>query len=153
MRNFKFDIKYKKDRVMKNIKNPVFISLLLIAALFFNTNTSLSLQTAEQLFEKAIQLEEAKGELKKAIEVYQTIVNKFRDNRPIAAKAQLHIGMCYEKLGKQAAKMAYMKVIREFADQEEVVREARIRLSRITFNGLNQKIIMSLKFMWQAAAY
>ena len=138
---------------MKNIKNPVFIFLLLIAALFFITNTSLSQQTAGQLFEKAIQLEEANGELKKAIEVYQTIVNKFRDNRPIAAEAQLHVGMCYEKLGKQAAKKAYMKVIREFADQEDVLTEARIRLSRIMVNGLNQKIIMSLKFMWIVAAY
>ena len=138
---------------MKNTKKPVFIFLLLIAALFFITNTSLSQQTAGQLFEKALYMEEATGELKKAIEVYQTIVNKFRDNRPVAAMAQLHIGICYEKLGKQAAIKAYMKVIREFADQEEVVTEARIRLSSITFNGLYQKIIMSLKFMLTAAAY
>ena len=138
---------------MKNTKKPVFIFLLLIAALFFITNTSLSQQTAGQLFEKALYMEEATGELKKAIEVYQTIVNKFRDNRPVAAMAQLHIGICYEKLGKQAAIKAYMKVIREFADQEEVVTEASIRLSSITFNGLYQKIIMSLKFMLTAAAY
>ncbi len=138
---------------MKNTKKPVFIFLLLIAALFFITNTSLSQQTAGQLFEKALYMEEATGELKKAIEVYQTIVNKFRNNRPIAAEAQLHIGMCYEKLGKPAAKKAYMKVIREFSDQEEVVTEARIRLSRIAFDGINQKIIMSLKLMWTAAAY
>ncbi len=89
---------------MKNTKKPVFIFLLLIAAFFFITNTSLSQQTAGQLFEKALYMEEATGELKKAIEVYQTIVNKFRDNRLVAAMAQLHIGICYEKLGKQAAK-------------------------------------------------
>ena len=88
-------------------------------------------QTAEELFPKGIQLEEVKGELEKAIEVYQTIVDKFPDNRPVAAKSQLHIGMCYEKLGKQAAQKAYKKVIQEFADQKDVVTEARSRLSRM----------------------
>ncbi len=53
-------------------------------------------QTAEELFPKAIQLEEVNGELEQAIEVYQTIVKDFSDNKPIAAKAQFHIGLCYE---------------------------------------------------------
>jgi len=88
-------------------------------------------QTAEELLPKAIQLEEVKGELEEAIEIYQTIVDEHSDNRQIAAKAQLHIGMCYEKLGKQAAQKAYKKVIREFSDQQKIVGEARIRLSRL----------------------
>ncbi|MCK5010486.1 MAG: tetratricopeptide repeat protein, partial [Deltaproteobacteria bacterium] len=90
-----------------------------------------SAQTAEELLPKAIQLEEVKGELEKAIEIYQTIVDEHSDNRQVAAKAQLHIGMCYEKLGKQAAQKAYKKVIQEFSDQQKIVGEARIRLSRL----------------------
>jgi len=127
------------------------ILILLISLLLggFRSNA----QTAEELFQKAIQLEEAKGELKKAIEIYQIIVNKFRDNRSIAARSQLHIGICYEKLGKQAAIKAYKKVIREFADQEEVVTQARIRLSGIMVNRIKKKIFTLPKLVWKPARY
>ena len=92
-------------------------------------------QTAEELFPKGIQLEEVKGELEKAIEVYQTIVTKFSTNRPVAAKALLHIGLCYEKMGKQEAKKAYQEVIRNYGEQKEVVARARERLSKLEQPG------------------
>src|SRR4030042_4195111 len=82
-------------------------------------------QTAEELFPKAIQLEEVKGELEQAIEIYQTIVTQFSANRPIASKAQLHIGLCYEKLGNQRARHAYENVLRDYGDQAEIVTQAR----------------------------
>jgi len=85
-------------------------------------------QTAEELLPKAIQLEEVDGELEKAIEVYQTIIEKYPDNNPVAAKAYFHMGMCYEKLGKNEAKKAYNKVIRDYAAEEEVVLQAKTRL-------------------------
>jgi Tol biopolymer transport system component len=89
-------------------------------------------QTAEELFPKAIQLEEVKGELEKAIEIYQTIVTQFSANRPIASKAQLHIGLCYEKLGDaqaREARKAYERVVRDYADQAEPTKLARERLN------------------------
>ena len=89
-------------------------------------------QTAEELFPKAIQLEEVKGELEKAIEVYQTIVTKFSANRPISSKAQLHIGLCYEKLGNTQARTAYERVVRDFADQTENVALARVKLAALS---------------------
>lgn len=92
-------------------------------------------QTAEDLISKGIQLEEVKGELEKAIEVYQTIVTRFSDNRPIAAKAQFHIGLCYEKLGKQEAKKAYQEVIRNYGEQKDVVAKAQERLSKLELPG------------------
>jgi tetratricopeptide (TPR) repeat protein len=110
-------------------------------------------QQSEKLFNEGIYQEEVKGELKKAIKVYQEIVNKFRENRPMAAKAQLHIGMCYEKLGKQAAIKAYKKVIWEFPDQEEVVIEARMRLSGLMVNGIKKKIFTFPKLKWKPALY
>ncbi len=106
-------------------------------------------QTAEELFPKGIQLEEVKGELEKAMEVYQTIVTKFSANRPIAAKALLHIGLCYEKLGKQEAQKAYQRIIQEFADQKEVVAEARTRLSSLILlaSAVQAEDIVIRKFM------
>lgn len=86
-------------------------------------------QTAEELLPKAIQLEEVKGELEKAIEVYQTIVTKFPKNKPLAAKAQYHIGLCYEKLGVNKAQRAYRKVINTYPDQTEMVALAKAKLT------------------------
>lgn len=88
-------------------------------------------QTAEELLAKGIQLEEVKGELEKAIEVYQTIVDKFSDNRPVAAKALLHIGLCYEKLGKQQAQKAYQRLIEEYPGQIQEVNLAKKRLANL----------------------
>ena len=121
--------------------------LILSICLLLVTYRSIA-QTAKERFTKAIQLEEIKGELEKAIQEYKIIVYKFRHNRPVAAAAQLHIGMCYEKLGKQAAKKAYRKVIQEFPDQEEVATEARIRLSGITVNNAKKKIPTFPKLRW-----
>ena len=88
-------------------------------------------QTAEELLPKAIQLEEVKGELEQAIEVYQTIVKEFPDNRPVAAKAQFHIGLCYEKLGLKEAQKAYRAVVNNYPDQQSEVALAKERLSRL----------------------
>jgi len=85
-------------------------------------------ESAKELVEKAIYLEETKGDLEKAIEVYSQIVKEFPDERAIAAKAQLHIGLCYEKLGKREAQKAYEDVLNKYADQLEFVSKARERL-------------------------
>jgi len=85
-------------------------------------------QTAEELLPKGIHLEEVKGELEKAIEVYQTIVDKFPDNRPVSAKALLHIGLCYEKLGLKQAQKSFQDVINKYPEQEDEVALAKERL-------------------------
>ena len=96
-------------------------------------------QTAEELLPKGLQLEEVKGELEKAIEVYQTIVDKFSDNRPVAAKALLHIGLCYEKLGQKEALRAYRKLISEYSEQLREVEAARERLAGLINVGTIEK--------------
>ena len=49
-------------------------------------------QTAEELFPKAIQLEEVKGDLGGAIKIYQSILKQYPENSKICAKATLHNG-------------------------------------------------------------
>jgi Tol biopolymer transport system component len=88
-------------------------------------------QTAEELFPKAIQLEEVKGELEQAIKMYQTIVTSFPENIPVAAKAYLHMGICYEKLGMQEAQKAFEAVIAKYPTQVDAVRTAREKLDRL----------------------
>jgi len=88
-------------------------------------------QTANEQFAKATQLEEVKGELEKAIEVYQAIVTGFPENRQIAAKAQFHIGLCYEKLGLKQAQKAYREVVNNYPGQKNEVALAKKRLSQL----------------------
>jgi Tol biopolymer transport system component len=88
-------------------------------------------QTAEELYQKGIQLEEVKGELEKAIEVYKTLIDNHAPSRQVAAKAFLHLGNCYEKLGKGEARKAYERIVREYADQDEIVAQARVRLAAL----------------------
>jgi len=83
------------------------------------------------LFEKAKFTMETKGDLEGAIELFEKIIVEYPEDRPVVAKALLHIGMCYEKLGSQVAQNAYQRIISEFPDQIEVVNEARARMAEL----------------------
>lgn len=107
-------------------------SFFLIVFALFLVFTSFSLhsqQTAEELYEKALYMEEGRGDLKEAINLYQKILEKFQENREFAAKAQLHIALCLEKIGSRELQAAYQKVIDNYPDQIETVKIARERLS------------------------
>ena len=118
------------------------ISILFPVILMMVVQTSFA-QTAEELLPVAIQLEEVNGELENAIEVYKVIVEKYPDNKPVAAKAYFHIGMCYEKLGMQEAKNAYYQLIQNCADQHDLVARARTRIAI-----LDQLAGTGLKYYW-----
>ena len=113
---------------MNQKKNLVTVILLLAGASFLFSSLVLQ-ETGKELFERALYLEETKVELEKAIEVYKQVVKKFPDERATAAKAQLHIGLCYEKLGLKEAPKAFQKVVDNFPDQAEVVKMAKEKLS------------------------
>ncbi|MDA2929196.1 tetratricopeptide repeat protein [Acidobacteria bacterium AH-259-O06] len=81
-------------------------------------------------FEEALLLEEALGKLEEAIALYQRVIAD-AETEALAAQAQLHIGMCYEKLGKQEAKKAYQAVIDRYPSQQKLVHLARQRLEAL----------------------
>ena len=86
---------------------------------------------AEVLFQSAMNKELVSGELEQAIDIYKKIVASYSNNRPVAAKALLQIGQCYEKLGKDEAQKAYERLVREYPDQSEAAAEARTRLAAL----------------------
>lgn len=88
-------------------------------------------QSAADLYHSAVQLEEVKGDLNGAIAVYKSIVERVPGDRAIAAKAQLHLGLCYQRLGKPEARAAYEAAVRNYADQPEIVAQAKARLSSL----------------------
>ena len=114
---------------MRNGRKILSILFLAAVCLLFVFGNLLSQESAAEIFEKAFYYEDVQGDLQKAIELYEQILKQFQENREIAAKAQLHIGLCYEKLGLQEAPKAYQKVLDDFPEQKETVKIAQEKLS------------------------
>ncbi len=86
-------------------------------------------RTPSQLLEKGIYTEETVGDLDKAIEIYQRTIDSAQTNRIILAQAQLRLGLCFLKQGKNdKGTEALQKLIDKYADQKEVVARARKHL-------------------------
>ncbi len=104
----------------------------LLAVLAFGTAAGLAQdERPGQLFERAYYLEQAKGDLEGAVELYENIVESFPQERGLAARALLRIGLCHERLGVEAAVGAYRRLIQNYADQEDAARIARERLTAL----------------------
>lgn len=109
------------------------IILFVSAFAFVSTLSALSLpQAAGELYEQALYTEEAEGDLEGAIALYRRILDQFSEDREIAAKAQLHIGLCYERLGMREAEKAYQGVLERYPEQRSEVTLAREGLTRLS---------------------
>ena len=98
---------------------------------------AVALHAAQQIDPAEIQLQAAvnkatvEGDLKGAIIDFQRIVNTGGVSRLVAATALLHLGQCHEKLGTAEARRSYERVVKEYADQGDVARQARERLASL----------------------
>jgi Tol biopolymer transport system component len=88
-------------------------------------------QNASALFEQGLMKENAEGDLPGAIAAFTRVIEDRTADPSIQAKAQLHIGMCYEKLGQIEARAAYQKVIDNYPKQRQEVASARERMARL----------------------
>jgi Tol biopolymer transport system component len=86
---------------------------------------------AEVALQAALKKEAVDGDLKGAIEQYKKIVAQPGAGRATVATALLRMGQCHEKLGSAEARTAYQRVVRDFADQAEIVAQARVRLAAL----------------------
>jgi len=114
---------------MRRAKKIVFPFFLFTICLLFVFGNSLAQELAEEIFERAFYYEDVQGDLEKAIELYEQVLKQFPENREIAAKSQLRIGLCYEKMGWEEAEKAFQKVVDNYPDQKEAVKLAREKLS------------------------
>ena len=110
------------------MKSHQFIGIVLFLA-FVAVSTGYGQQTAEQLYQSALYKEEIEGDMDAAIKIYETVIKQYPENRSVAAKTQLHIGLCYEKLGLKEAQKAYQKVVDKYPEQTEAVKLANEKLS------------------------
>jgi len=110
----------------------LWINLILVAALIVAANNPSMAQTPEQLYQKGLMKEEGEGELQDAIDLYSQVADNSNADQSLRAKALLHIGMCYEKLGTREAVEVYQRLVNNFPAQKNEVAIARERLSRLT---------------------
>jgi len=114
---------------MKHAK-LVLLTGLLCTALFAGYLASQAKDNkAEVALQAAIKTETVDGNLNSAIEQYKKIVALPGAGRATVATALLRMGQCHEKLGNAEARTAYERVVRDFADQAEIVAQARVRLA------------------------
>ena len=109
-------------------KYAILVAILVLIAFSFG---SLAPQNGYDLFQKALAKERAEGNLEEAIALYQKVIKEASDDS-LAAKAQLRIGICYEKLGQkksELAQQAFQKVIDNYPSQTEAVKTAKEKLA------------------------
>jgi Tol biopolymer transport system component len=108
----------------------IFVAALLAAAVSA-TGVARQAEDPGVMLRAAIEKEEVEGDLQGAIDLYKAIVAKHSGQAAVAAKAQLRIGKCYEKLGNAEAVKAYEAVLSKFPKEADAVAEARGRLAEL----------------------
>ena len=113
----------KKFNKMKRI----FLILILLAGCLLATGQD----NAKQMLSAAVYEEEVNGNLEKAMEMYESVIAGYPDERAVVAEALYRNGLANEKLGTKKAKEYYEKVVSGYADQPEMVKLAQARLNKI----------------------
>jgi WD40 repeat protein len=98
---------------------------LLMAAML---QANIVAQNSYETFNKALAAEKTNSDLRVAIRLYEQAVRQAGKDRQLAAKAWLRIGDCYRRLGDAQARTAFTRILNDYADQADVVSEARTRL-------------------------
>ncbi len=88
---------------------------------------------ALQLYQEGLFQETGTGDLKMAIDIYTTLVNKYSKYPDIAAVGHYHLGLAHDKLGNYSqAKKHYQSIIRFYGKHKNVVQQARNKLKQLS---------------------
>lgn len=143
----------REENIMTGFRRTV----LVLVACFLGAPVILISQSASMLFEQALLKENAEGDLAGAITILSRVAEDRAVDETLRAKAQLRIGMCYEKLGRREARAAYQKVIDSYPQQHQEVAQARERMARLVAASKEEaikptfgKIHIPNKLRWDA---
>ena len=116
-----------------NIRKIRELSILIILIFIISgISSNVYSQNSKEFYQLALQKEVGEGNLNEAIKLYEQIIKDKNADRKVRAHSQLHIGICYEKLGIKKAKIAYQNVLDNFPGQKDVVIEAQKRIEKLT---------------------
>ncbi len=112
-------------------RSSMIATLLLAGLMTVSRGVAQKSDQAEVELQAAAHKQLVEGQLEEAIKLYKSILARYGNNRPVAAKALVGMGQCYEKLGNTEARKAYERVLREYGDQSEQAAQARTRLAAL----------------------
>ena len=111
------------------MKTKLFLLLVLFLATGITSTAFQEKQDHKVLFEKAKYTMETKADLKEAINLFESLITTFPNEKEYVAKSLLYQGMCYEKLGNQMAVKKYQRLVKNYPGQKQEVALAKERLS------------------------
>jgi tetratricopeptide (TPR) repeat protein len=106
----------------------VLLSLVLAAGIMHARQNNQT--NAKSLYQQALHEQDALGNLKAAIALYERVLAA-KPDRALAAKALLQMAGCYEKLGMAESSKTYERVVQEFSDQSEQAAVAKARIAAL----------------------
>jgi Tol biopolymer transport system component len=113
----------------------------------FLSGQPMTAQSGQDLFQRALAVERADGNVKQAIQLYEEIVNRFETtDRALTARTLVQLGQAYERLGSNEARKRYERVLAEFGEQAEAAARARTRLS--TLNDTFSSAVATQRLVW-----
>src|SRR5688572_4604969 len=115
------------------LKYLVHVAILLVLAsgAFASPPQHTRPSSADALMGSALHQQDVEVNFNAAIVLYRKVVEQPSAGRTLVAMALVRIGQCYERLGNSEARKAYDHVVREYADQNQVVEHARKRLAAL----------------------
>src|SRR5579863_1383890 len=109
------------------------MSRIFTATMIFGAALTFVLSAAdkarEQTLQRAIDLMESKGDLAKAIPLFEDAARS--SDRAVAARALLYLGEAQERQSADKARAIYERIVREFSTQTETVAAAQKRLAAL----------------------
>jgi len=130
--------------------------LALLVILAIGILSPLQAQTPEAKFQQGLIKEEGEGSLQEAIDIYIKVASDESVERPLQANALLHMGLCYEKLGRTEAQKTYQYIIQNYPDQPETVKVAREKLALLSQTEINETEKsgeLSIRKVWEVPDY
>jgi ankyrin repeat protein len=110
---------------------PVFFAFFAFSAV----NCAASTNDLASALQKGLFEEEANHNFPAAIEAYQGVINRFDEDRKLAATAIFRVGEIYRKQGKtNEANTQYERVVREFSDQSTLATLSQSYLAPVSKN-------------------
>ena len=108
---------------------PLLISLAMLLTL---AAPAVSQQAPGELLQSALYKQQVEGDLQGAVTILEGLIEDFGQNREIAARALVQLGLAHETLGSTEAQRAYQRIVSDYPDQQEQVVVARSRLAAFT---------------------
>jgi len=93
-------------------------------------------QEAALLLQRAKRVHDIEGDLPRAIELYQSVVEYYADERHQAAEALYRIGQCFELMGNAEAAAVYRRVTDEYPNVREFANPALERFLSLAGPGI-----------------